>query len=196
MAYKGIENIKAKEQAKPLIAHKKLHIVSVLFFCLIVLSAMGVGVSGNVSVFVKRVTARWNPKTEDFGKIKYVNFFVGDKNNSVFIVSSPFKNYYANNLDSTTLEVFGLGDVVVLCPIDGVVKDVEIDNQKYTVKISNGNVVVILSGLDNLCAKKQEKLNKGDKIAVSLESRIVFQIVCDGEKIELPASEIGDTFFE
>ena len=198
MKYEGIENIQAKQTKQQVFEHKRLHLFSVLLFCLIAFSAVWVGIGdrSNISLFVKRVTAKWNPKTEDFGKIKFVNFSVKEKDNSVFIVSSPFKNYYANNLNKTTLEVFGLGDQVVLCPIDGIVSDIEFEKQKYTIKISNGNVVVVLANLDNICGSKNDKLCEHDKIAVSIASRVVFQIVCDGEYIELPASGIGDTFFE
>lgn len=199
MFYKGIENISATQNKQQPVKRKNLHLLTVFLLCFVCVSCFG-GVlfsDSTISAFVKRVTAMWTPKTEDFGKIKFVNFISHDSSdNSVFIVSSPFKSYYVKNMDSTTLEVFGLGDQIVLSPIDGVVQKIEFENQKYFVSVASGNVVVKLLELDNVCVFEGDNLKIHDKIAVSIESRIVFQIVCDGEPIELHADKAGDTFFE
>lgn len=201
MAYNGVKNIDSKPKMETNIKRKNQHILASAFLCLLAFSCINFSVlSGSaIGAFIKRVTLNWTPKPEDMGKIKFVNFSFnsnGDNSGGIFIVSSPFKSYFASNVSATCLEVNGLGDVVVISPISGVVQTIETKNGKSDISIVNGNVLVKLMGLSFACIDAGNRLEEGQKIGISLESKINFSILCDGKYIELPASGKGDTFFE
>lgn len=197
MKYSRVENIVGRIE-KP-IKKKNLHIFSYLFVCLVVFSMLGFStIEGtNISYFIKRITASWTPKAEDIGKIKFVdNIGNNHGDGSMFIVSRPFKNYYANNITKTKLEVFGLGDVIVLSSIDGVVSSIEYYGSKYILEIVSGDLRVRLEELDNVCVEKNERVVCGQKIAVSDNSRVIFSLILAGKEIGLSAGGVNDVFFE
>lgn len=198
MKYVGINNIKCKFETSVPIKHKKLHFFAyVLLFATVVVSGVGSMDIFSIRNYVSRIVSSWTPKSDDFGKIKFVNFSFTDKSgDGIFMVTSPFKNYYVTNISDTVLSVYGLGDIVVLSPIDGVVQDIIIQNGKCNIAIVNSNVVVWLKDVDYACVDVGNTLLSGDKIAISLDSRLQFSILCDGEFIQLPATNAGDTFFE
>ncbi len=200
MKYVGISNINSKFKKQNNIKKREMHWLSCCIICLIVFSCLITSSNQNfqISNFISRVTSRWTPKVDDFGKIKFVNFSFDKTNKSdgIFIVNSPFKNYLVKNKTQTCLEVSGLGDIVVLSPIDGVVQDIDFSNQKYCLFISSGNVIVELKNIDYCCVSVGQKIKAQDRVAISMESTVDFSIICDGEYVQLPAGETGDTFFE
>ncbi len=201
MAYSGIEEISCVAQNQVKVVKKKnLHFFGCLFMCMLTFACYNVSLTDSLGLkdFVQRVTASWTPKTEDIGKIKFVNFSFNENNNTdgVFMVSSPFKNYYVQNLSTTCLQVNGLGDMLVLSPIDGTVQDIIYSGGVYTISIVYGNVLVKLGGVDYACTSVGATVSSGDKIAVSLKSLITFEIVCDGKPVDLYSGGAADTFFE
>lgn len=201
MKYKGIKNIESAPNVVKAIKPKNLKFLSTIFLCILTFACLNISVFNafDVSGFIKRITLNWTPKPEDMGKIKFVNFSFnnkGDKEDGIFIVSSPFKSYFVNNITPTLLEVNGLGDPVVISPISGVVQTIKTEKGKCDISITSGNVIVNLKGLDYACTSVGTKVQTGTKIGVSLNSKISFSIVCDGEYISLPASGLEGTFFE
>lgn len=200
MKYEGIEHKEAKIVANFGIKRRNLHIFSCILLCFVMISVLGANMwaSLGIDASLKRITSRWAPKDEDFGKIKFVNFLFEDKSkdDGIFIVKSPFKNYYANNISKTCLQVFGLGDPIVYSSIDGVIKNITFDGKKYSLQIENNKVVVDLSDLDFVCVASGNNVRSGDKIAISNDSKIHFSLSVDGENLELPASGVNTTFFE
>ena len=200
MKYKGIKNVDCRFSKTQIVKRKGLHFFTCLFMCVVTFSCYGVSL-GNIKGlkdFIYRVTSNWTPKVDDFGKIKFVNFTFDELKNSdgIFMVSSPFKNYYATNITDTILQVNGLGDVVVQSPIDGVVLSVLMEQNKVSIALSCNNIIVYLKDIDYACVEVGQKVKSKDKIAVSLSSKITFSIVCNGEYISLPAGGCADTFFE
>ena len=199
MTYKGIENKQARVAIKNIMQKHTLHIFSCVLLCFLMISTTFVNVFDfGLASSIKRITSKWTPKQEDFGKIKFVNYNFQSPNQetSVFIVKSPFKNYYANNITSTQLEVFGLGDPIVLSSIDGSIKKISKDNMKYNLVIENNKVNVEIKNLDYVCVTEGDVVSVGTKIAISNDSKIVFRLKFDGEYVDLPASRANTTFFE
>ena len=199
MKYKGISNcISTFSKAKTVSRKKQNFLAYTIVYMLVFMSfTLPLINTFNVSNFIKRVTSNWTPKTEDFGKIKFVNFSFNNKSSDgVFMVNSPFKNYFAQNITDTCLMVSGLGDVMVLSPIKGKIQSIVFNNGLCNISIINQNVIVNLLDLDYPCVSEGDSINAQDKIAVSMSSKIRFSILCDGEYIVLPAGECGDTFFE
>lgn len=199
--YTGIQNSSAQVKISPNVVRKKqLHIFSCLFVFMLTFACLNLSlISGlGLSDFIKNITGKWTPKTDDIGKIKFVNFSFNNPEspNGVFIVSSPFKNYWATNIDDTCLQVSGLGDMFVLAPITGKVQSVNCKQGQCSIAISYGNVCVQIGGLDYAVASVGAQVNQGDKIGVDSDSLITFKLLCDGQYIALPASGVGDTFFE
>jgi hypothetical protein len=197
--FEGIKNIRAEVTSAPAPSKKTMHFFECVLACLAIFLCWNISLLDAVGVsdFVKRVTSSWTPKQEDIGKIKFVSFSFenGTENDGVFIVSRPFKNYYATNVDSTTLEVNGLGDFVIISPIDGVVQDVSFSAGKCAISIKNQNVIVQLLQVDYACVSVGESVQVGQKIAVSTSSILQFKLLCDGQYITLSADNCGDTFF-
>lgn len=202
MKYSGIKNINSKpETVSTVIKKKSLHIIASLFLCVISFACLNVSLINDFSIskFVKRVTSYWVPKIDDMGKIKFVDFSFNNSSNyddGIFMVSSPFKNYFVSNNTDEILEVYGLGDVVVLSPISGKILSIENIDNKYQISIMSGNVIVKLSQLNYVCTNIGNNVEIGEKIGVSLDSNIKFCIICDGEAVKLMANSSGDTFFE
>ena len=201
MSYVGIENKKAQVKIKNIMQKHTLHAFSCLLFCAVVVSVLFANLfSSEINLSIKRITSRWTPKQEDFGKIKFVNFdFSSQKNseeNASFIVKSPFKNYYANNVSKFELEIFGLGDPVVYSPIDGTVRYEKLNQSKYILTIESDKVKVEIGGVDYVCVNQNQQVETQTKIAVSSASKILFKIKVDGEYVELIASGANTTFFE
>ena len=200
MKYKGIKNVNSSFNKTVTVKRKSLHFFACIVLGLIVCSCYNIAFIGEFKLtkFITQITSNWTPKPDDFGKIKFVNFsFNNDKNgDGIFIVSSPFKSYYVTNISDTILEVNGLGDVVVLSPIDGTVQDICVRGEKCDITLCNSNVLVLLQEVDYACISIGKIVSAGDKIAVSLNSKIRFSIVCSGEYISLPAGGVNDTFFE
>ena len=199
MKYKGIKNVNSCFSKVKTVKQKSLHFFACVCICLLMLSCYNVGLVESLGLkqFVIRVTNNWTPKPDDFGKIKFVNFsFNNNNSDGVFIVNSPFKNYYATNITQTQLQINGLGDVIVISPIDGFIQSITYEHNKYSLVIKNSNVMVNIGELDYVCIAEGSGVSAGEKIAVSLSSVITFSIVCSGEYVELPAGGIGDTFFE
>ena len=196
MKYDRVRNVEGNVE-KP-IKKKNLHMISYFFVGLVVFSMFGFSYieNTNISCFVQRITANWTPKTEDIGKIKFVTNVKNNGGDSMFIVSRPFKNYYANNISKTKLEVFGLGDVIVLSSIDGIIKHIDYNDGKYNVDIVSGDVCVCLELLDNICVSEKENVVCGQKIAISNGSKILFSLKLAGREIELSAGGVNDVFFE
>ena len=199
MKYSGIKNVKSGFSKVKTVKRKSLHFFACFAICLLMLSCYNVGLIESVGLkqFVVRITNNWTPKPDDFGKIKFVNFLFNNNNSDgVFIVNSPFKNYFATNITQTQLQINGLGDIVVISPIDGFVQSISFEHNKYSLVITNSNVMVNIGELDYVCIAEGSEVKVGEKIAVSLSSVITFSIVCSGEYVELPAGGVGDTFFE
>ncbi|MBQ8468582.1 MAG: hypothetical protein IJ542_02370 [Clostridia bacterium] len=200
MYYSNVNQVKSSSKTTRVTTRKKQHFLASFVLCLLVVSGFGLTINSEhkLSTYLKRITNRWVPKEEDIGKIKFVNFsFVeNEAQNGVFIVSSPFKNYYANNITKTSLEVFGLGDPIVISPIDGVLQKVELKNNKYDICLCNNDVKVFIKDVDFVCANEGDNLTKGQQLAVSSASRIIFELQFKSESVELPAAGANDTFFE
>lgn len=199
MKYKGIRNVESTFKKSQTLTKKSLHFFACIFLSLLVCSCYNISLIDALGLnkYIAKVMANWNPKTEDFGKIKFVHFSFNSKDSDgVFIVNSPFKNYYVTNISDTILSVNGLGDVVVISPIDGRILDVKITEGKCDISIINSNVIVNIMGLDYACVSVGQDIKTADNIAVCLDSVLQFSIVCNGEYIPLPASGSGDTFFE
>lgn len=199
--YTGIDNTNCTATINAKVVRKRqLHILSCAFVCVLVFACLNISLlsSLGISNFVRNITSRWTPKTEDIGKIKFVNFSFNNPEspNGVFIVSSPFKNYYVTNVDETCLQVNGLGDMIVCSPIAGKVQDVQCHQGVYNLTIAYGNVCVILGGLNFVTTSVGATVSEGDKIGVDTDSLITFKILCDGKYIPLHASGAADTFFE
>lgn len=199
MSYKGIQDIDCKFEKSQTISKKSLHFFACIFLSLLICACYNISLIDTLGLknYISKVVASWSPKAEDFGKIKFVNFSFNTKNgDGVFMVNSPFKNYFVTNISDTVLCVNGLGDVVVISPIDGAVQDIKIQNGKCNISIVNNNIIVNLAGVDYACVEVGQTLKMADKIAVCLNSVLQFSIICNGEYIELPANGAGDTFFE
>lgn len=201
MKYAGIEQKQAQVTTRNMIGTHTLHIFSCVFVCLLIASTMFANMfDTNIRASIGLITSRWTPKQEDFGKIKFVNYNVDNSKNKsgdgVFIVKSPFKNYYANNVTKTELEVFGLGDPIVISPITGQISEIKQKNQKYKLTISSDSVKVILSDIDFVCASTNDQIQVGQKIAISSASKVNLSILVGGEYVELLASGLNTTFFE
>lgn len=199
MKYKGIKNINCSFEKSQTLSKKSLHFFSCIFLSLLIGACYNISLidSFGIKNYVSKVISSWNPKSDNFGKIKFVNFSFNTKNgDGVFIVNSPFKNYYVTNISDTILNVNGLGDVVVISPIDGVVQDIIIEECKCNISIVNNNVIVKIMGVDYACVEVGQSLKMADSIAVCLNSVLQFSIICNGEYIALPANGVGDTFFE
>lgn len=200
MKYNGIKNVNSGFKKTKTIKRKRLHFFSLFAIILLLSSCYNLGFVNwqKLQIFIKTITNNWTPKPDDFGKIKFVNFSFSNNKNSdgVFIVSRPFKNYYATNINETFLEVSGLGDVVVISPIDGIVQDIIFEENKYKILLASNNVIVGLYGIDYACINVGSKVKTGEKIAISLNSKIGFNILCSGAYIALPAAGANDTFFE
>lgn len=198
MKYQNIKNIESHAEIVPCVSKRKLNVFAAALVFILSLSVLNIGIANsNLSAFVHRVIMYWSPKEEDIGKIKFVNFsFNSSKDNGVFIVESPFKNYVAKNKTPKILEVSGLGDSVVLSPINGRVKAVDFVAQKYNIVIESGNVLVNLTKIDYTCVSVGQNVSVGQKIAISNDSLIEFSIICDEKFIDLPAGDASDTFFE
>lgn len=200
MKYRGIKNVNSSFNKSVTVKRKSLHFFACIVVTLLLCACYNVSLIDTLGLqdFISRVTSNWTPKPDDFGKIKFVNFSFNNNQNSdgIFMVSSPFKNYYVTNVSDTLLEVNGLGDVIVISPIDGVVQNVSYKGEKCTISLINNNVIVNLQNIDYACVNVGQQVVAGEKIAVSLNSSIHFSIICNGEYISLPASGAGDTFFE
>ena len=199
MKYRGIEEKQARVETVGGLKKQTLHIFSCALLCCLLVSTTFANIFDfSLKSSIKRITSRWSPKQEDFGKIKFVNYNFNFENldDGIFIVKSPFKNYYANNISKTELEVFGLGDPIVLSPIDGKIESVKLKQNKYAITITNGKVKVELSNLNFVCINQNDVVKAETKIAVSESSKILFRLMFDGEYVELPASRANTTFFE
>ena len=200
MTYIGIKNVDSKFVKSAGIKRKSLNIFACCFLFLLSCACLNISMidSLGVSKFIVNVAGRWTPKTEDLGKIKFVNFLFDDNilKDGIFIVSSPFKNYYVSNESATVLNVYGLGDVIVISPIEGRVQSIKYLNGECDIALENNNIIVMLSGIDFACINEGDFVKVGDKIAVSLSSEIKFKMICNGEFLELPAGKNNDTFFE
>ncbi len=199
MKYKGIQNVDSEFKKTAVLNKKSLHFFSCVFLLLLIGACYNISLINSFGIknYVSKVISSWNPKSDDFGKIKFVNFSFNTKNgDGVFMVNSPFKNYYVTNISDTVLSVNGLGDVMVISPIDGVVQDVIIKEGKCNISIINNNVIVKIMGVDYACVEVGQSLKMADNIAVCLNSMLQFSIICNGEYIALPANGVGDTFFE
>jgi len=200
MKYIGIKNIESKFVKSRNCSKKNFHIFTCVFLFLLTCSCLNISMIEllGISKFITNVAGRWTPKIEDLGKIKFVNLLF-DNNSSkdgIFIVASPFKNYYVKNETDTILNVCGLGDIVVISPIEGRIKSIKYNDGSCDILIENSKIIVQLSEVDFACINEGDYVMVGDKIAVSLKSEIKFSIVCNGEYLSLPAGENGDTFFE
>lgn len=199
MKYEGIKNINCKFKKSQTLSKKNLHFFACIFLSLIICACYNISLIDSLGLknYISKVLANWSPKAEDFGKIKFVNFSFNSQNgDGVFMVNSPFKNYYVTNISDTVLSVNGLGDVVVISPIDGVVQDVKIQSGKCNISIVNNNIIVNIEGVDYACVEVGQSLKIADNIAICLDSVLRFSIICNGEYVELPARGAGDTFFE
>ena len=200
MKYNGIKNVNSSFNKSITVKRKSLHFFAFIVICILLCASYNVSLINafGIKEFIVTITSNWTPKPDDFGKIKFVNFSFNNNNSAdgIFMVSSPFKNYYVSNISDTLLEVNGLGDIVVISPIDGVVQSVGYKGEKCNLALVCDNVVVNLQNIDYACVNTGQKVSVGEKIAVSLNSQISFSIICNGEYINLPASGAGDTFFE
>ena len=200
MKYIGIKNIESEFIKSKHCSKKQFHFFTCILLFLLTCSCLNISMIEvlGISKFITNVAARWTPKIEDLGKIKFVNLLIDNNGfkDGIFRVSSPFKNYFVKNETDTILNVYGLGDVVVISPIEGRIKSVKYNNGYCDILIENSKIIVHLSEVDFACSNEGDYVLVGDKIAVSLNSIIKFSISCNGEYLSLPAGKNGDTFFE